>query len=70
VAAVQHTFTHKQYTEYRERNMHNNKNIGKCGPCPLCELYLGIYLTTEEKHGISSVRLVEKCPDIPMAVIQ
>jgi hypothetical protein len=24
VAAVQHTFTHKQYTEYRGRNTHNN----------------------------------------------
>jgi hypothetical protein len=27
VAAVQHTFTHKQYTECRERNIHNNKQI-------------------------------------------
>jgi hypothetical protein len=33
VAAVQYTFTHKQYTEqhskteYTERNIHNNKNI-------------------------------------------
>jgi hypothetical protein len=27
VAAVQHTFTNKQYTEYRERNIHNNKKI-------------------------------------------
>jgi hypothetical protein len=27
VAAVQHAFTHKQYTEYREWNIHNNKNI-------------------------------------------
>jgi hypothetical protein len=26
VAAVQYTFTQKQYTEYRERNVHNNKN--------------------------------------------
>jgi membrane protein required for beta-lactamase induction len=25
VAAVQYTFTHKQYTEYRERNIHNNQ---------------------------------------------
>jgi hypothetical protein len=25
VAAVHHTFTHKQYTEYREWNIHNNK---------------------------------------------
>jgi hypothetical protein len=25
MAVVQYTFTHKQYTEYRERNIHNNK---------------------------------------------
>jgi hypothetical protein len=25
VAAVQYTFTHKQYTEYRERNIHSNE---------------------------------------------
>jgi hypothetical protein len=25
VAVVQYTFTHKQYTEYRERNIHSNK---------------------------------------------
>jgi hypothetical protein len=24
VAAVQHTFAHEQYTEYRERNIHKN----------------------------------------------
>jgi hypothetical protein len=27
VAVVQYTFTHKQYTEYRERNIHNNETI-------------------------------------------
>jgi hypothetical protein len=27
LAAVQHIFTHKQYTEYRERNVHNNQKI-------------------------------------------
>jgi hypothetical protein len=34
VAVVQYTFTHKQYTEFRERNIHNCKKkniIGKCG---------------------------------------
>jgi hypothetical protein len=72
VAAVQHTFTHKQYTEYRERYIHNKKKIfGKCGCCPVfCELYRGVCLTTEEKHGNTSVRAVEKCPDIPVAVVQ
>jgi hypothetical protein len=24
---VQYKFTHKQYTEYRERNIHNNKKL-------------------------------------------
>jgi phage portal protein BeeE len=28
VAAVQYTFAHKQHTEYRERNIHNNQKIG------------------------------------------
>jgi hypothetical protein len=27
VVAVQYTFTHKQYTGYRERNIHNNPKI-------------------------------------------
>jgi hypothetical protein len=39
VAAVQHTFTHKQYAEYRERNIHRNQNIlpsilGSAGRAP------------------------------------
>jgi predicted solute-binding protein len=36
----------------------------------LCELYPGICLTTEEKARKTSVRVVEKCPDIPVAVVQ
>jgi hypothetical protein len=36
----------------------------------LCELYPGICLTSEEKHGKRSVRGVEKCPDILVAVVQ
>jgi hypothetical protein len=36
----------------------------------LCELYPGICLTTEEKHGKTSVRVVEKRIDIPVAVVQ
>jgi hypothetical protein len=35
-----------------------------------CELYPGICLTTEEKARKKSVRVVEKCPDIPVAVVQ
>jgi hypothetical protein len=72
VAVVQYTFTHKQYTEYRERNIHNNKKkkFGKCGPCPVFdELYPGICLTTEEKAR-KNLRVVEKCPYRPVAVVQ
>jgi hypothetical protein len=36
----------------------------------LCELYSGICFATEEKHGKSSVRLVEKCPDRPVAAVR
>jgi hypothetical protein len=50
VAVVQYTFTHKQYTEYREGNIHNNKKNWEVRAVPgLCELYPGICLTTEEK---------------------
>jgi len=43
VAALQHTFTHKQYTE-------QHKNFGRVWTVPrLGELYPGICLTTEEK---------------------
>jgi hypothetical protein len=55
VAIKQYTFTHKQYTEYRERNIHNNKKkekIGKCGPCPVFVSYtLTFALQLREKHG-------------------
>jgi hypothetical protein len=36
----------------------------------LCELYPGICLTTEEKARKTPVRVVGKCPDIPVAVVQ
>jgi hypothetical protein len=36
----------------------------------LCELYPGIALQLRKKHGKTSVRVVEKCPDIPVAVVQ
>jgi hypothetical protein len=52
LAAVQYTFTHKRYTDYRERNTHNSqKKIdweARSVPC-LCELYPGSCVTTEEK---------------------
>jgi hypothetical protein len=69
VAAVQYTFTHKQYTEYRERNITTKrKKIGKCWPCPVFASYtLAFALQLRKKHGKTSVRVVEKCPDIPVA---
>jgi hypothetical protein len=76
VAAVQYTFTHKQYTEYSKRNIHNNKTIkrkkiGKCGPCPVFVSYtLAFALQLRKKHGKTSVRVVEKCLDITVAVVQ
>jgi hypothetical protein len=74
-STVQYTFTHKQYTEYRERNIHNNKKkkkkIGKCGRCPVFGSYtLAFALQLGKKHGKTSVTAVEKCPDIPVAVVE
>jgi hypothetical protein len=64
VAVVQYTFTHKQYTEYRERNIHNNKkNPGKCGPCPVFASYTLVFaLQPRKKHEKTSVRVIEKFP--------
>jgi hypothetical protein len=73
VAVVQYTFTHKQYTEYREQNIHNNKKkkFVKCGLCPVFASYtLAFALQPRKKHGKTSVMVVEKCPDTPVAVVQ
>jgi hypothetical protein len=72
VAVVQYTFTHKQYTEYRERNIHNNKTkFGNCRSCPVFASYtLAFALQLRKKHGRTSVRVVKKCPDIPVAFVQ
>jgi hypothetical protein len=73
VAVVQYTFTHKQYTEYRERNIHNNKKKKnwEVRTVPrLCVFYPAFALQLRKKHGKSSVSVVEKCPDFPVAVVQ
>jgi hypothetical protein len=82
VAAVQYTFTYKhpvaavQYT-FTQNSTHNTEDgtyititkIGNCGPCPVFASYtLESALQLRKKHGKTSVRLVEKCPDIPVAV--
>jgi hypothetical protein len=54
-------------------NIHNNKKkkIGKCGPCPVFASYTLVFtLQLRKKHGKTSVWIVEKCPDIPVAVVQ
>jgi hypothetical protein len=45
------------------------KKLGKCGPCPVFANYtLAFTLQLRKKHGNASV--VEKCPDIPVTVVQ
>jgi hypothetical protein len=47
------------------------KKIGKCGPCPVFASYtLTFALQLRKKHGKTSVRVVEKCPDIPVTAVQ
>jgi hypothetical protein len=48
-----------------------HKKIGKYRPCPVFASYtLAFVLQLRKKHGKPSVRVVEKCPDIPVAVVQ
>jgi len=64
VAVVQYTFTYKQYPERHKTNNTQNKTkiFGRVRTVPrLGELYPGICLTTEEKHGKTSVRVAEEC---------
>jgi hypothetical protein len=68
VAVVRYTFTHKQYTEYKERYITLKKWEVLAVP-RLCELYPDICLTTAKKVR-KNLRVVEKCPDIPVAVVQ
>jgi hypothetical protein len=64
VAAVQYTFTHKQYTKYRERSIHSNKKIRMYGPCPVFASYaLEFALQLRQKHGKTIFRVVDKCHD-------
>jgi hypothetical protein len=54
VAVVQYTFTHEQYIEQHNRHkqyieQHNSLIRKSADRTRLCEVYPGIYLTTEEK---------------------
>jgi hypothetical protein len=73
VAVVQYTFTqtvHRiQRTEHKKQL--KRKKIGKCGPCPVFASYnLAFALQLRKKQGKTSVRVVEKCPDIPVAFLR
>jgi hypothetical protein len=66
VAAVQYTFTHKQYTERNKKNTqkiprkHKNK-LEQCGPCPVLVSYtLAFALQLRKKHEKTSVRVAEE----------
>jgi hypothetical protein len=40
-------------------------SFGKCGPCPVFASYtLAFTLQLRKKHGKTSVRVVEKCPEV------
>jgi hypothetical protein len=61
VAVEQYTFTHKQYTEYRDRTYITIKkltNLGSAGRAPSLTSYtLAFALQLRKKHGKTSVRV-------------
>jgi hypothetical protein len=60
-----------QNTEYGTYITIKGKEIGKCGPCPVFASYTPAFaLQLRKKHGKTSVKVVEKCPDIPVAAVQ
>jgi hypothetical protein len=64
VAAVQYTFTHKQYTERHKTNntQNNTKILEEWGPCPVFAGFtLAFALQLRKKHGKTSVRVGEEC---------
>jgi hypothetical protein len=73
VAAVQYTFTQ---IVHRTQNgtyitIKRKKKSWKCGPCPVFASYnLAFALQLRKNHGKPSARVVEKCLDIPVAVVQ
>jgi hypothetical protein len=66
VAVVQYTFTHKQYTEYRERKhtyliIKKLTNLGSAGRAPSLTSYtLAFALQLMKKHGNTSVRVAAR----------
>jgi hypothetical protein len=66
------THLHTNRTQNTENGTYITiKKIGNCGPCPVFASYtLTFALQLRKKHRKTSVRVVEKCPDIPVAVVQ
>jgi hypothetical protein len=44
--------------------------LGSAGRAPSASYTLAFALQLRKKHGKTSVRLVEKCPDIPVAFVE
>jgi hypothetical protein len=66
------THLHTNSTQNTENGTYRTiKKIWKCWPCPVFESYtLAFALQLRKKHGKTSVRIVEKCPDIPVTAVQ
>jgi hypothetical protein len=55
----------------QETEHHNNKRGAGCGLCPVFASYtLAFAWHLRKKHVKTSVRVVEKCSDIPVAVVR
>jgi hypothetical protein len=67
------THLHKNSTQNTEDGIHitiTKKKIGKSRLCPIFASYtLAFALQLRKKHGKTSVRVVEKYPDIPVDVV-
>ena len=64
MAAIQYTFTHKQYTERHKTNntQNNTKILEECGPCAVFVSFaLAFALQLRKKHWKPSVRVAEEC---------
>jgi hypothetical protein len=69
IQRTEHTQQLQRKKAIERKKISYKEKIGKCGPCPVfASCTLAFALQLREKHGKTSVRAVEKCPDIPVAV--
>jgi hypothetical protein len=66
------THLHTNSTQNTENGTYITiQKIGKCGPCPVFVSFTLVFASQLRKqYGKTSVRVVEKCPDIPVAAVQ